>query len=434
MPAKSYVNANINNWSSGLSKLKQPVQFGTASSGGYTMDPVSIGIAGATAISNIIGGISQKKMQKRALAQQQKQFEEQMAFNERWNQQNFDNENKWRQYDYDWNTMSAQRQRIEDAGMNPALMMGQMSPGFSSSQAAGTGTMSAPNAQTPIVADGLAQSFSRLAGDVGSVLQSFASAGKMDQETKEIRDTLYQKIRGQMLENDQRELALTLDRMYALAERNAGLRQMTADYAKTVAEKVQAYAAGRYYDESALNQLEQSLLAKAKAKLTDKEYEQFVMLMPIVKQQAEEQVTLIQKQQKTEDSKQAANNAAAEESRAGAGLKRQLTRTEIENTRKAHWEKVAASWNALDAKTQAKLNKKFGGRERFQKLVDAEIDNSVKTFDMSNPSLIGRQVRGVAESIKRHFGFDSNEMFNESQDLKWNLEYYIHQRLYDELE
>lgn len=328
MPAKSYVNANINNWSSGLSKLKQPVQFGTASSGGYTMDPVSIGIAGATAISNIIGGISQKKMQKRALAQQQKQFEEQMAFNERWNQQNFDNENKWRQYDYDWNTMSAQRQRIEDAGMNPALMMGQMSPGFSSSQAAGTGTMSAPNAQTPIVADGLAQSFSRLAGDVGSVLQSFASAGKMDQETKEIRDTLYQKIRGQMLENDQRELALTLDRMYALAERNAGLRQMTADYAKTVAEKVQAYAAGRYYDESALNQLEQSLLAKAKAKLTDKEYEQFVMLMPIVKQQAEEQVTLIQKQQKTEDSKQAANYASANNQNVQADYTKALKQTE----------------------------------------------------------------------------------------------------------
>lgn len=411
MPAKSYVNANINNWSSGLSKLKQPVQFGTASSGGYTMDPVSIGIAGATAISNIIGGISQKKMQKRALAQQQKQFEEQMAFNERWNRQNFDNENKWRQYDYDWNTMSAQRQRIEDAGMNPALMMGQMSPGFSSSQAAGTGTMSAPNAQTPIVADGLAQSFSRLAGDVGSVLQSFASAGKMDQETKEIRDTLYQKIRGQMLENDQRELALTLDRMYALAERNAGLRQMTADYAKTVAEKVQAYAAGRYYDESALNQLEQSLLAKAKAKLTDKEYEQFVMLMPIVKQQAEEQVTLIQKQQKTEDSKQAANyaSAALDRMRLTTEQKEQLRIDSLRKTSDAERAKIIESCIStyedsegikFDAGRRAQI------REELFKQLREETKQSKNTTDQQNQdywnpfNIIGKALGGSAGITK----------------------------------
>lgn len=290
------------------------------------IDPISAGIAGFSAFSNLIGGFQSKKMQKRALAQQQRQFEDQMAFNNDWNIINYKNENRWRQYDYDWNTMKAQRQRIEEAGMNPALMMGQMSPGFSSSQAAGTGSFGAPNAQTPIVADALGQSFSRLAGDVSSVLQSFASAGKMDMETKEIRDTLFQKVRGQMLENDQRELALSLDRMYAATERYQGIRHQVADYAKTVAEKVAAYAQGRYFDESALNQMEQSMLNAAKRKMSEEEYRQFVALFPIVKQREQEAVKLIQQQQKTEQSKQVANYSTVALNNASAREKDELAR------------------------------------------------------------------------------------------------------------
>lgn len=154
MPARSYVNSNIGNWISGVSSMRQnPL----ASYNPSNSSSMAFGLDDALNIgSNLVGSVLNYASQRNAQKLQKQMFNEQLDFNDFWNTIDYKNENYWRHYDYYYNDLKQQVQRLRDNGLNPALMMGQMSPGFSSSQSAGTGNMSAPGAPSisPITAIG----------------------------------------------------------------------------------------------------------------------------------------------------------------------------------------------------------------------------------------------------------------------------------------
>lgn len=94
--------------------------------------------------------------------QMNNQFNERMAMQQRdWQENMWNKENSY-------NTASAQRQRIEEAGLNPYLMMNGSSAGVASSAGTGAVSSSSGNAQMqPFQAD-----YSGIAQSIGTVFQS----------------------------------------------------------------------------------------------------------------------------------------------------------------------------------------------------------------------------------------------------------------------
>lgn len=140
MDVSSYVNRNINNWSTGLRGLSQNPLAGYTPVNSTSMDPTGIISAGA----NLVGGIFNYASQKRAQDLQWKMFKAGYDQSEFWNAKNYENANYWKNFDYWYNTPDQQVRRLKEAGLNPALMLGQISPGMTSSQSAGQGTQSSP--------------------------------------------------------------------------------------------------------------------------------------------------------------------------------------------------------------------------------------------------------------------------------------------------
>lgn len=103
--------------------------------------------------------------------QMNNQFNERMAMQQRDFQ-----ENMWNKENA-YNTASAQRQRLEEAGLNPYLMMNGGSAGSAGSVGAGAAAVSSGNAQMqPFQAD-----YSGIAQAVGSVFQSQVQQAQVSQ-------------------------------------------------------------------------------------------------------------------------------------------------------------------------------------------------------------------------------------------------------------
>ena len=135
---------------------------------------------GASLLGGVVGGLFNKSAQKRANAtnlqiaretnaQNYRIFQEQQQFNE-------NQFNRW----LDYSTPAAQRQRYEDAGINPYMAVGQLQNGTPSS--ALTSATSAPmqGAQVQPVqglGDALQNSIERAAGVFSSLISSTADAG-----------------------------------------------------------------------------------------------------------------------------------------------------------------------------------------------------------------------------------------------------------------
>lgn len=103
--------------------------------------------------------------------QMNNQFNERMAMQQRdWQEDMWNKENAY-------NTASAQRQRLEEAGLNPYLMMNGGSAGTAQSSGAGATAQSSGNAQMqPFQAD-----YSGIAHSIGSVFQSQVQQAQVSQ-------------------------------------------------------------------------------------------------------------------------------------------------------------------------------------------------------------------------------------------------------------
>ena len=103
--------------------------------------------------------------------QMNNQFNERMAIQQRnWQENMWNKENAY-------NTASAQRQRLEDAGLNPYLMMNGGSAGVAQSAGTGATASSSGNAQmSPFQAD-----YSGIAQSIGSVFQSQVQQAQVSQ-------------------------------------------------------------------------------------------------------------------------------------------------------------------------------------------------------------------------------------------------------------
>lgn len=139
---------------SGLSNLKQPmVPTSFDSNIGNNMD--WLGAASGLA-SSLIGGIFNYSAQKNAQKLQKQMFNEQLDFNDFWNSKQYNASNYWKSFDYYYNSPTQQVARLRDAGLNPSLMMGQLSPGGSSAPPPSP-SMSAPSAPNIQPATGLGE-------------------------------------------------------------------------------------------------------------------------------------------------------------------------------------------------------------------------------------------------------------------------------------
>ena len=135
---------------------------------------------GASLLGGVVGGLFNKSAQKRANAtnlqiaretnaQNYRIFQEQQQFNE-------NQFNRW----LDYSTPAAQRQRYEDAGINPYMAVGQLQSG--TPQSALTSANSAPMQGTQVqpvtgLGDALQNSIERAAGVFSSLISSTADAG-----------------------------------------------------------------------------------------------------------------------------------------------------------------------------------------------------------------------------------------------------------------
>ena len=135
---------------------------------------------GASLLGGVVGGLFNKSAQKRANAtnlqiaretnaQNYRIFQEQQQFNE-------NQFNRW----LDYSTPAAQRQRYEDAGINPYMAVGQLQNGTPSSALTSASSAPMQGAQVQPVqglGDALQNSIERAAGVFSSLISSTADAG-----------------------------------------------------------------------------------------------------------------------------------------------------------------------------------------------------------------------------------------------------------------
>lgn len=135
---------------------------------------------GAGLLGSVVGGLFNKSAQKRANAtnlqiaretnaQNYRIFQEQQQFNE-------NQFNRW----LDYSTPAAQRQRFEEAGINPYMAVGQLQSGTPSSALTSASASPMQSAQVQPVqglGDALQTSIERAAGVFSSLLSSTSDAG-----------------------------------------------------------------------------------------------------------------------------------------------------------------------------------------------------------------------------------------------------------------
>ena len=294
------------------------------------------------------------------------QFSERMA-NEAWNRETA------------YNDPRAQMLRYQRAGINPQVAMS----GSLGSAATQPGDMSAPTSLAPPVQhaptvqplphvlSGL-EEMSRVVGNLISAKKDNADANRTA--------GLYTAELENILEDTQsKRLQNAYQYMENLIKGKTGMKKALLDMREQMSRIVLNDKMTETEKYKQVNLVADTFLKKAEKKLTQAKTTELNETLPLIKRSYEEQIKLTKKQQATEDSKQAANYASANDSNASADLKREQKRTE-------HWNKVAASWNALDSKTRATLNKKYGNAERLQGLIDKKIDEFVKANSVANPS------------------------------------------------
>lgn len=236
-----------------------------------------IGGAGSTAAQNA----ANKEIAQMNNAFNEKMFDKQVAYNkemyqqqlgDQWKFYNDAKDNSWKLYNdqKEYNSASAQRERLEAAGLNPYLMMSGGSAGVAQSGAASSGGAPSGQGVTPPTATPYSADYSGITAGLGraiDVLSSMpdrkvkeAQADNLRIEGKYIAGKAMAQILQMKTEAKTKEARLALDRLIADFDNNLKVSNMAVNDQSIAESKARTQVA---VTENLMRQQELSFLPQA---------------------------------------------------------------------------------------------------------------------------------------------------------------------------
>lgn len=236
-----------------------------------------IGGAGSTAAQNA----ANKEIAQMNNAFNEKMFDKQVAYNkemyqqqlgDQWKFYNDAKDNSWKLYNdqKEYNSASAQRERLEAAGLNPYLMMSGGSAGVAQSGAAPSGVAPSGQGVTPPTATPYSADYSGITAGLGraiDVLSSMpdrkvkeAQADNLRIEGKYIAGKAMAQILQMRTEAKTKEARLALDKLIADFDNNLKLSNMAVNEQNIAESKARTQLA---VTENLMRQQELSFLPQA---------------------------------------------------------------------------------------------------------------------------------------------------------------------------
>ena len=351
----------------------------------------AIGAAGSV-LGSFIGGSTSAAAQRRANeinlqiaretnAQNYRIFQEQQQFNE-------NQFNRW----LDYSTPAAQRQRYEDAGINPYMAVGQLQNGTPSSALTSANSAPMQGAQVQPVqglGDALQNSIERAAGVFSSMISSISDADlKGSQKT------------GTDIDNQTRG-----------RQNEANVQKTNAETAKSGAEFRRTEQENSFFD-STLEQRKELMnisvdTAKKQKELLDHQ------VMQVQLQNAMANIDLgIATKYKDVMFKQQLSNLIAQEFATYQNVAQGWKHVSIEK-QNANTNAYNAKTNRMNANTNAAV-----GAAQVQSLVANAIESAARTSGIK----IDNQTKGqLNRTILQGLGFDNIDKNNKNKAFWWNF-------------
>lgn len=351
----------------------------------------AIGAAGSV-LGSFIGGSKSAAAQRRANetnlqiaretnAQNYRIFQEQQQFNE-------NQFNRW----LDYSTPAAQRQRYEDAGINPYMAVGQLQNGTPSSALTSANSAPMQGAQVQPVqglGDALQNSIERAAGVFSSMISSISDADlKGSQKT------------GTDIDNQTRG-----------RQNEANIQKTNAETGKTGAETRRTVQENSFFD-STLEQRKELMnisvdTAKKQKELLDHQ------VMQVQLQNAMANIDLgIATKYKDVMFKQQLSNLIAQEFATYQNVAQGWKHVSIEK-QNANTNAYNAKTNRMNANTNAAV-----GAAQVQSLVANAIESAARTSGIK----IDNQTKGqLNRTILQGLGFDNIDKNNKNKAFWWNF-------------
>lgn len=214
-----------------------------------------------------------------------------------------------------YNTPEAQRERLLNAGFNPAVAMSNGGVGASMASASAPTSAGLPNFVTPTMQTppsvllSSVDSISKLA----SAAADFSSAKKTSKETSWIDAEMDSQIKERFAQINNSEAQAAYYRTLDMIQNNFGEKKIAAEIANEYSQVYLNYLKGDTEQADASLKRFQAHIADITGKKEEK-------LMPIIIQEAQESVNLLKAKQETERSQQESNRASASLSRKQARI------------------------------------------------------------------------------------------------------------------
>ena len=347
---------------------------------------------GASLLGGVVGGLFNKSAQKRANAtnlqiaretnaQNYRIFQEQQQFNE-------NQFNRW----LDYSTPAAQRQRYEDAGINPYMAVGQLQNGTPSSALTSASSAPMQGAQVQPVqglGDALQNSIERAAGVFSSVVSTMSDAALKGS----------QKV-GQDIDNQTRG-----------RQNEANIQKTNAETGKTGAETRRTEQENSFFDSTLEQRKELMNISVDTAKKQKELLDQQVFQVQLQNAMANIDLGIATKYKDVMFKQQLANLVAQEfatyqnvaQGWSHVGIEKQNANTNAYN----------AKTNRMNANTNAAV-----GAAQVQSLVANAIESAARTSGIK----IDNQTKGqLNRTILQGLGFDNIDKNNKNKAFWWNF-------------
>lgn len=351
----------------------------------------AIGAAGSV-LGSFIGGSTSAAAQRRANAtnlqiaretnaQNYRIFQEQQQFNE-------NQFNRW----LDYSTPAAQRQRYEDAGINPYMAVGQLQNGTPSSALTSANSAPMQGAQVQPVqglGDALQNSIERAAGVFSSVVSTMSDAAlKGSQKT------------GIDIDNDTRG-----------RQNEANIQKTNAETGKTGAETRRTEQENSFFDSTLEQRKELMNISVDTAKKQKELLDQQVMQVQLQNAMANIDLGIATKY-KDVMFKQQLSNLIAQEFATYQNVAQGWKHVSIEK-QNANTNAYNAKSNRMNVNTNASV-----GAAQVQSLVANAIESAARTSGIK----IDNQTKGqLNQTILQGLGFDNIDKNNKNKAFWWNF-------------
>lgn len=353
---------------------------------------------------------------------QEKEWEHQFVRqNGQWfNQQEYLNNIWQKQFDYstaaqqNWENPSTQAQMWKNAGMNPALMMGDIgsvSPfaGLQSSPVSSpqvtTPHAGAPNLHmahqvAPMLDLSMATSFSEIAKNLSSSKLDDANAYRSSALVHEELNSLLLKNKSQELANSLDEIGLEV----AKYSKDSKIAKAYEDYLLTIQQRVTLGKQGSLYDEQVLTEKSQQLLNMMTSKCKSVEEQQKLLDLSFNIASFNDRLESFKVQNAVGRSQVSANVARAEESYAVAGWNRAQSQTENEmRASRVELGKIQSriasnSADISDATKQAEIDRALAILTKEKDLLPQQMEEDLRKAKHDNDWATVHEILNVANT------------------------------------